>query len=368
LVASLHSLWPEVSERVDAVPLGQFPTPVEALAEVERSLACGPLFIKRDDLSSPIYGGNKVRTLEVLFGRARASGAREIFSTGAFGSNHAAATVLHAPRAGLIAGAILFPQPVSHAALENLRVTAVRAERLVILPHWSVLPPAMWLMRAKNRIVMLPGGATAYGALGYVAAGIELAAQVAEGVLPAPGRIYVGVGSTCTAAGLLVGLVHGAQLGIGFTRPPTVVAVRVTPWPVTSRFRILGLAVRTSELLAELTQRRKLRLSREDLAPLLEIDRAELGAGYGYPTANGASALSVFRQRAQVELDTTYSAKAAAAFLRGAHAHRGDPSLFWMTKSSAPLPVVGLEELARAPRPVRRWIARAEAQLSRDRP
>lgn len=55
--------------------------------------AGAPFFIKRDDVSSPIYGGNKVRTLEALFGRARAAGVRRIYSTGAFGSNHALAAV-----------------------------------------------------------------------------------------------------------------------------------------------------------------------------------------------------------------------------------------------------------------------------------
>jgi hypothetical protein len=64
-------------------------------------------------------------------------------------------------------------------------------------------------------------------------------------------------------------------------------------------------------------------------------------------------------------LDSTYSAKAAAAFLRGARAHPGDPLLFWMTKSSAPLPAVSAQELIRAPRPARRWLANTEAQLSR---
>ena len=73
-------------------------------------------YVKREDESAEVYGGNKVRTLEFLFGEALARGARRIYSTGAFGSNHAAATVLHAPRVGLESGALLFPQPPSRTA------------------------------------------------------------------------------------------------------------------------------------------------------------------------------------------------------------------------------------------------------------
>lgn len=105
------------SASFDWVELGDFPTRVDRVA-----LPRGELYVKRDDLSSPVYGGNKVRTLETLFGQALAEGATRIYSTGAFGSNHATATVLHAPRAGLEAGVILFPQPESAAALENLQV------------------------------------------------------------------------------------------------------------------------------------------------------------------------------------------------------------------------------------------------------
>lgn len=180
-----------------------------------------------------------------------------------------------------------------------------------------------------------------------------------------PRRIYVGVGSTCTTAGLLVGLAHSARLSLGFARSPTVTAVRVTPWPVTSRFRILGLAVRTSELLAELTSRPELRLSRKELTLGLEIDNAELGAGYGYATARGGNATALFERQGLGGLDSTYSAKAAAAFLRGARTHPKEPLLFWMTKSSAPLPVVSSQDLAQAPRAARRWMESADAQLSR---
>ncbi len=281
MTSALAAFWPALGERIAHVSLGSFPTPVERLSVLERELGSAPLYVKRDDRSAEAYGGNKVRTLEVLFGRARALGAREIIATGAFGSNHAVATVLHARTAGLAPGAVLFPQPPSFAALENLRVTLAHAERLIVVPHWSLLPLGIGRALGKGRCLMLPGGATPEGALGYVAAAFELAEQVARGELVAPRRIFVGVGSTCTTAGLIVGFAHAKRLGIGFRDVPTVVAVRVTPWPITSRYRIVGLARRTSELLARLAGDPSLALSRRALATGLAIDGARLGPGYG---------------------------------------------------------------------------------------
>jgi D-cysteine desulfhydrase len=361
----LFTAWPALRERLDAVSLGLFPTPVERLQVLERELGSEPLYVKRDDLSAEAYGGNKVRTLEVLFGRARARGAREIVATGAFGSNHAVATALHARRAGLAPGALLFPQPYSFAALENLRVTLAHAERLVVMPHWSCLPYGAFVASGRGRSIMAPGGATPLGALGYVGAALELAAQVARGELEAPRRIFVGVGSTCTSAGLLVGFAHAARLGLGFARTPELVSVRVTPWPVTSAFRIVGLAVRASRLLAELAGDPSLALERTTLGRALTIDGHQLGTGYGRPTDAGRAAIALFRARGWFELDTTYSAKAAAGFLAAARRPHDGPALFWSTKSTRPLPEVREEELRSAPWVARRWMANARSRLDR---
>ncbi len=322
--------------------LGDFPTPVERLELRHR----GDLYVKRDDLSSPFYGGNKVRTLEVLFGDALRQGKSRIVATGARGSNHALATALHAPRVGLQPHAILFPQPESSFARENER--AIRAHMTVTdIPHWSMLPLAMWKERRADTFIMPPGGAIPLGALGYISAALELAEQIREGVLPEPSEIVVGVGSTCTSAGLLAGLTLAKRLG-NLQRIPTVVAVRVTPWPVTSKRRVVDLAARSlSELttLAEIECRSPISALSENLV----VDGRQLGRGYGHRTRLGEAARLVLRHSGierdvvpPMLLDHVYAAKAAAAFLdRGRAVTRGGrtgPILFWSTKSSAPLP------------------------------
>jgi D-cysteine desulfhydrase len=143
------------------------------------------LFVKRDDLSNHVYGGNKVRTLEVLFASAVEQGKTTITAVGAFGSNHTVATCLLAANSGLRPQVIAFPQPPSKAAADNLRVV-LGCVRPLVLAHWSLLPWATYRYRKRypGALVMPPGGACPKGAMGYVSAALELAEQVRDGQLP----------------------------------------------------------------------------------------------------------------------------------------------------------------------------------------
>lgn len=369
----LFELFPKLSESVARAALGAFPTPVESLQAVARELGAGDgdAWIKRDDISSAVYGGNKVRTLELLLGQARALGHQQVLATGAFGSNHALATALHAPRVGLEPGALLFPQPVSEAAFLNLRALAESGAKLRALPHWSAFPFGLaWtrLRREPTPYVMVPGGATPLGALGYVSAGLELGRQVAAGQLPAPRRVILAVGSTCTSAGLLVGLAIAARFRVGFEPAtlPRVTSVRVSPWPVTSRLRILRLAARTAHLLRELVGSEVPRLDSAALGARFEVDGRYLGPGYGEPSPAGRQAEAVWARLGLPALDGTYSAKAAARVVFGLRAREAGPVLFWSTKSSVPLPRGDNAAISAAPLRIRAWLQHAERVLSRD--
>jgi D-cysteine desulfhydrase len=357
----LLSHLPRLASELSFAPLGEFPTRVQPLSELVPELNERDAYVKRDDESAEVYGGNKVRTLELLFGRALDQGASRIYATGAFGSNHAAATVLHASRVGLESGALLFPQPESFAARENFELVASRATDFIALPHWSLLPFGIWQLRRRSGSrfsVMAPGGAVPLGALGYVSAALELAEQVARGELPAPSRVVLGVGSTCTSAGLLVGLRVARALGVAFTeRVPEVVSVRVSPWPVTSPLRIARLAQRTAALLSELASDPRLAFSFAELRAGLCLDPRFIGSGYGRVTAEGLDAIGRFGEFGRRALDTTYSAKSAAGFLQALRESPG-PALYWATKSSRPLPAPYRARLEQLPRPARRWLER----------
>ena len=178
---------PALAVRVPWQPLGRWPTPVSQVTVAGR-----PLWLKHEGAAHPVYGGNKVRTLEAWLGHARAAGAERLWAIGAYGSNHALATALHAPTAGLAAGAIVFPQP--HSAWAHLNLAALIATGCPLVRLRSVLEvpvAAAWLGRTAGAMIMPPGGATPIGTFGAVSAAFELAEQVAAGALPPPGRIVL---------------------------------------------------------------------------------------------------------------------------------------------------------------------------------
>jgi len=305
-----------------------------------------------------------VRTLEAWLGHVRAAGAERIWAIGAYGSNHAIATVLHARAVGLDAGAILFPQPESEWAFENAGALIASGCRIVRLQSVALVPFAGVAIAARDRraIVMPPGGATPIGTLGALSAAFELAEQIADEHAPAPRRIVLPVGSTCTTAGLVAGFALARAIGAWRWPVPIVHAVRVTPWPITSRIVIRQLATATLARIA------KLGGPRVELGdPPLVVDTREFGRGYGRMTARAERALATLAGAGR--LDGVYSAKAAAALLR-LHRSYEAPLMFWSTKSDVMLPAPPHAAVAGAPRALARWLTSTEqeAQLRTVRP
>lgn len=343
--------------RVPWVAIGQWPTPLTAL-DVEGR----PVWVKHEGDSHPAYGGNKIRTLEVWFGHAQERGARRIWAMGAYGSNHAIATVIHAPLAGLEGAAMMFPQPVSAWAVENCSALVASGCPLLRLRSVLSVPFAGWRVarRERDALVMPPGGATPMGAFGALSAAFELSEQIEAGAAPPPRRIVLAVGSTCTTAGLLAGLQLARTVGLWRWPLPIVHGVRVTPWPVTSRLRTADLARRTLARVERLGGPR-VAISFAELLAGLVIDGRELGGGYGRTTPACDAAM---QQIAQPRLDGVYSGKAAAALLRLHRAGDG-PLVFWASKSTAVLAPASPEVLHNAPPIIADWLRRAEQRMAR---
>jgi 1-aminocyclopropane-1-carboxylate deaminase/D-cysteine desulfhydrase-like pyridoxal-dependent ACC family enzyme len=329
---------------VPRVAIGQWPTPIEP-----RTLWGRTLWVKREGASHPRYGGNKIRTLEVWLAHARDRGAKRIWAIGAYGSNHAIATVLHAPAAGLEAGAIVFPQPSSEWAIENAGALVATGCPIVRLRSVAEVPFAAFAVgRKPGAIVMPPGGATPIGTFGAAHAALELAQQVAAGVMPPPRRIVLAIGSTCTTAGLMVGLAVARAQGAWPWPLPIVHGVRVTPWPITSRTTILALALRSLSRAVALGAPKHARLGE------LVVDGSQLGRGYGHLTTRGERALAAIHAAGGPRMDGVYSAKAAASLL-ALHRAGDGPLLLWASKSEAVLSPPS--SLASAPRALARWLS-----------
>jgi 1-aminocyclopropane-1-carboxylate deaminase/D-cysteine desulfhydrase-like pyridoxal-dependent ACC family enzyme len=275
--------------------------------------------VKRDDLLSRRYGGNKVRKLEHLLEEARRRGAKRIVTLGAAGSHHVLATAIYGKDLGFEVEAVLVPQPSTEHAKNNLRVALAHGLSVVTAPSWS-FAPLVALTRLRRRTYVIPvGGSNAVGSLGYVEAARELAAQVSAGDLPEPDVVVVAVGSGGTAAGLAVGF---EQAGLE-TRVRGVV---VSP-PVAIVSALTRRVTRATAKLAGLSSAAASRA-----AARITLDGSFLGKGYGHPTAASEAAIVAAAEQG-IALDAIYTAKAYACALTA----REENVLFWHTLSSAPL-------------------------------
>jgi D-cysteine desulfhydrase len=327
----LFEAYPRLALRIPWRPLGAFPTPIHEMPDTVRT-SHARIFVKRDDLSSGLYGGNKVRKLEYFLAEAEVAERRTLVTLGGIGSNHALAVATHGRALGFDIDLALYDQPVTPAVRRNLGGFLAAGARL----HYAGSTPRAFLTarrvfaeRAREQAspyFIMVGGSSRLGCLGYVNAGFELAQQVREGTLPEPDLVFVPLGTCGTAAGLIVGL----RLAGLATR---VAAVRVAdPFPANA----VVLRLMAQDIADFLS-------SSDPAVPRLRISMDEfdvlphyLGNGYGHPTA--AAELAVESATPYLSLETTYTGKTLAACWD--HCGRGGDAstvLYWNTYSSAPV-------------------------------
>jgi 1-aminocyclopropane-1-carboxylate deaminase/D-cysteine desulfhydrase-like pyridoxal-dependent ACC family enzyme len=325
----LFRSFPVLEGRVPWLQLSDGPTPVtrlEAPDELE-----GELWVKRDDLTSALYGGNKVRKLEYLVADAGRVGARRLITTGVVGSHHCLATAVHGHRLGLPTSLVVFPQPMTPHARHVAALNEAWADEIRRCRTFATQPfveaALRWRRRDDRPYVIPGGGSNALGALGYVGAALELSEQVGRGEAPRPEAIVVAAGTLGTVAGLAI----GAALANVTDR---IVAVRIVPSPIANVWTLSRLVEGALRLLADAG------------APAPEtravVDRVELlggyiGDGYGHPTEAGSLAAAAFERRG-LHLDPTYTAKAAAAALDRLAATPRAVLLYWHTLSAVDPP------------------------------
>ncbi|HKJ93333.1 MAG TPA: pyridoxal-phosphate dependent enzyme [Longimicrobiales bacterium] len=325
---ALFRRFPALAGRLGWLRLGSGVTPVE---RVEGAELPGELWVKRDDLTGPEYGGNKLRKLEFLLAHARQRGAGRLVTGGGFGSHHALATTLYGTRAGFAVTAVLYPQQATAHVREVLAAIHGLGADLRYCPHMALLPASLALARRAGRrdvpYAVPPGGSSPVGVLGYVSAGLELAEQVSAGAAPAPDHVHVAAGTLGTAAGLAIGFALGGLRG-------RIVGVKIVPDYVASE-RVLRRLVRATLALLADTGDAAVRAALPapaEVAARVQLRGGYLGDGYGRPTTAGAAALERFGALG-LGLDPTYTAKTAAALLDALERAPG-VHLFWHTLSA----------------------------------
>ncbi len=333
-----------LGEKLPHVSLGEFPTPVQRLERLGAKLGIDRLYVKRDDLSGKLYGGNKPRKLEFILADAMRKGAREVMTFGAAGSNHALATAIYARTMGLRSISVLVPQPNAWYVRDNLLMSYYYGAELHsagigmgVAQGLPLLCPATayGLMRHGLRsgrfpYVIAPGGSSPLGVTGFVNAAFELGKQIASSEMPEPDYIYVACGTMGTAAGLLLGL-RAAQL------KSRVVSVAVASERFVNIRRMKRLIKRTNALLHSL----------DPSFPTFEFSTAGLdirhrysGSQYALFTEEGTQAVSMMGVCEGIKLDGTYTGKALAALIDDARNGnlQGKAVLFWNTLNSRSRP------------------------------
>lgn len=311
---------------LDAIPrLGWVatPTPVSPVAGLAEQAGIGALWVKRDDLAGPLHGSTKTRKLDYLLAAPPWNDAPRWASLGAIGSGHLAALVAAGRALGHQVDAHVFWEPLTRGVADNLAFTAAgsRVLRYAGGPlGLAARHPRLFAARTIDGAAVIPAGGTcAAGNVGTVRAGLELAAQVCAGTLPAPRRLYVALGSGGTAVGLSVGLAMG-----GLTTE--LHAVAVVPRPVTGALR---LGVLRRQLVGHLAAQG---VAVPPPRPI-RIRRGYLGPGYGIPTAASVAAADRLRA-AGLPAEDVYTGKAFACLWDDGPELAGENVLFWMTARS----------------------------------
>ncbi len=278
-------------------------------------LVDGPrLWLKRDDLTGLGAGGNKARKLEFLCGEALHLGADCLVTVGAGQSNHCRMTAAAGARLGMethlvLSGdqpeALVGNQLLSHLFGAHLHFTGVPST------HWGALEIARETLSDELAAdglhpYSIPiGGSTPTGAMGYLAAFLEILDQCGDrGIAPAA------IVFTSSSGGTHAGLVAGRHLAREMGRDvPGLVAIGVAKGVAMGMPDIAELAADTLGMLG-------VAVNAGEIDPsAVQVDSRWLGDDYAVPTTAGDDAIRWAATHAGLVLDRTYSGKGFAGLL-----------------------------------------------------
>jgi D-cysteine desulfhydrase len=328
----LFDAFPGLAKSVPWMALAEVPTAVEACDAIHDWLGRDGVFMKRDDLVSRLYGGNKVRRYEFVLADAKERGAKRIVTLGGLASTQVMATALFGRELGFAVRAVLFDQPVTQFAKDALLGFITAGAELVYGGGYVMSALRTWrAMRGAPRenYLILPGAANPLANLGYVDAVLELAGQVERGECPRPDVIVLPTGSSGTLAALALGC---AQLGWD----TEILGVRITPAFACNRVTI-GFVMRATDRFLAARDPRWRRVS--DRARYT-IYGGALGKGYGYATPEAEEGAEKLLALTGARGEVTYSGKALAALhtLVMTPQYKSKTFLLWNTLST-PRPV-----------------------------
>lgn len=306
---------------ISALPrarLHAWPTPFMPMQGLQRAL--GPhapgLWVKREDLTSLGAGGNKVRKLEFVLGKALAEGCDVVLNTGEVQSNQVVQTAAAAARLGLpcelFLGRTNPPLSEDDEVTGNMLLNRLLGATIhMVHPAQgsaaSVMEARAAELRAQGRRphVIARGASTPEGDAGAVLGLFELMEQAKAASAPLTGLV-LSVGSAGTCAGYLVGMNLLARAG-KHAVPIHAFDAFGPDYPQPARERIMGHAEACWQ---------RLGLPGQCGDEWLCLHTDAVGPGYCRPYPELLEAIRLTASTEGLLLDPNYTGKAVTGLLR----------------------------------------------------
>ncbi len=286
------------------IRLGTFPTPLHFAERLSAQLGGPRIYIKRDDLTGLALGGNKTRMLEYLLADALEQGATHLITEGGPQSNHVRQTLAAARLMGLetvIVSNTTDPNPPIQGNFLLDHIFGIAYHRV---PEERDRPAKMAeiasALKASGCVpyIIPGGGSNEVGALGYVAAMLELNYQLWEQGI-SPSAFYLPNGGGGTHAGVALGAaIYGSE------------------------YQVRGIMIEDNAAIGaerswKIVQQTAARLGID--CPLTQEDiicvDGFVGEAYAVPTSEGLDAIRLLARTEAILLEPIYSAKAFAGML-----------------------------------------------------
>lgn len=300
--------------RVPRFPLGHLPTPFEPMRVVSEKLGGPNLWIKRDDCTGFVFGGNKTRHNEYLMGHALAAGA-DVFVWGAgVQSNNCRQTAAACAKAGLQCHLVLTRAHLNgdvdwqgNLLLDHMVGASVEIVDVPIGPELdAIIAERANELRARgrkvfewNRHLVKP-----LAAIGYIPCVLEIVEQCrAQSIEPA--AIYLSSAGS-TGAGVAL-----AATALGLKCPVRNIAPLKWPWDTAADMAELANVAAQMIGLPHRLEASDVYVSEDYIAP-----------GYGQVGPDCWEALEWVARHEAILLDPIYSGKAMAGLID--HIRRGE--------------------------------------------
>jgi 1-aminocyclopropane-1-carboxylate deaminase/D-cysteine desulfhydrase-like pyridoxal-dependent ACC family enzyme len=308
-------------KRLPRVDLAHLPTPLEEVPRFADRIGGVRVFIKRDDCTGLLFGGNKTRHNEFLLAEALRQGCDVVVWGAGVQSNNCRQTAAACARLGIECRLYLTRATHNDDVQGNLLLDHLMGARVEIID--AALGPELDNYLLAQAEELRKAGRKPYvwdrvkgrpiAAVSYALCMAELSEQMSALGLR-PSAIYASAAGA-TGAGLALG-----RAVLGIAAPVRLVCPIRRPWNV--REDMAEVANQTAALLD---------LPHSLTAREIEASEDFIGPGYGHITPEGWEAIDLLARTEGILLDPAYTSKAMAALIHDVRRKRiapGDVAVF----------------------------------------